>query len=231
MTEEDLRKALTRNSQDHRTWRCPDENLIAAYVDRGISGRAREQVEKHLAACNYCLGQAAELTRLLDSDPSSDIPPFLVARARELAPFKALRRKPVWRWGAIGATACIAILATLLVRQPGMPIAPPVESFRKAPERVDYPAMLLPRDGETLEAGSIAFRWTPVEGAMHYELRLLSADGDLIWQSRTDETDTRITKDVTLSPGQRYYVSVTASMPDGKSLKSSLIEFGVTRRR
>jgi len=227
MTQENLHKALAKRPQDRRTWRCPEEILIAAYADGGLSGRDRDRLERHLAGCSYCLGQVADLARLQDSEPPADVPPSVLARARELVLSKAPLWRPAWRWGAIGVTACIAVLATVSVQQPAMKFVAPVESVRKAPERAAFPALLAPREGATVARDAIEVRWTPVERAMFYDLHLLSADGDLIWEGRADGIQARLPASIRVSPGQKYYVSVAAWLPDGKSLKSSLVQFQI----
>jgi len=53
---------------------CLDDNVIAAYVDGRLSRAERDAAECHMAGCQRCLRQLADLSRLLeevaDSNPS-----------------------------------------------------------------------------------------------------------------------------------------------------------------
>lgn len=229
MTEQDLKNAFPKTLPDRRTWRCPDEMRLAAYVDHRLIGRDQARLERHLAGCGYCLGQVAALARLQDEPLPEDIPDSVIARARELAPGKAMARwKPTWGWGAVATTACLALVATFWVRQPQSGALLPQESMRKAPDRAGAPTLLFPREGTVVPRGVIEFRWSPVEHTLYYEVFVLSADGDLVWEDRADGTKVRLPGNTLLAAGQKYYVSVNASMRDGRSLKSPVVAFQVT---
>src|SRR6266849_2998520 len=105
MTEQDLKNAFPKTLPDRRTWRCPDEMRLAAYVDHRLIARDQARLQRHLAGCGYCLGQVVALARLQDAPLPADIPASVVARARELAAGKAaVHWKPAWSWGAVAAT-------------------------------------------------------------------------------------------------------------------------------
>jgi hypothetical protein len=171
----------------------------------------------------------AALARLQDAPLPADIPASVVARARELAPGKAAAP---WKpgWGAVAATTCLALVATFSVRQPQTGITTPQESLRKAPDRATAPTLLFPGEGAVVPRGVIEFRWSPVEHTLYYEVFVLSADGDLVWEDRADGTKARLPGNTRLAPGQKYYVSVGASLSDGRSLKSPVVGFQVTRQ-
>ena len=61
-----------------RTWRCPDETRLAAFVDQGLAPHERATVEAHAAGCDYCAGQIGALARLEKAEPPSVIPPPVV---------------------------------------------------------------------------------------------------------------------------------------------------------
>ena len=126
MNEQRLTRLLRSKVQapGRRGWRCPDETLLAAYVDRGLPGEARSRVESHLAGCDACLEQVAFLVR----PPSGEAPvaPGAVARARTLVASAPARWRPlVLRWGTAAAgVACVVLVAVLQFGQPGAPKAP-----------------------------------------------------------------------------------------------------------
>lgn len=229
MTEQDLKNALPKTLMDRRTWRCPDDARLSAYVDHRLTGRNQARLERHLAACGYCLGQVAALARLQDAPLPDDIPVSMIARARELAPGKAAAAwKPAFGWAAVAAITCLAVVATFSVKRPQTGIFPPQESLRKAPQHNTAPTLLFPREGAVVPRGGIEFHWSPVEHTLYYEVFVLSAEGDLVWQDRADGIRVRLPGNTRLSTGQKYYVSVCATLGDGRSLKSPAVGFEVT---
>ncbi|MFB3923164.1 MAG: anti-sigma factor [Terriglobia bacterium] len=253
MAEMDLKRWLRakRLSPAVRGWRCPDENDIAAYVDGKIPAPAREHMERHLAGCDYCLGQVAALLRLEDSPMPESVPPALLARARDFASAPASPSVwPIVRWGAVAAvTACIAVVTTLWYqrqdRDTFVPPVPAIQSPASQPPATSTPAplattprevrtvkpagpsftLLAPREGAAVPGGNLDFRWTPASGSLYYEVRVMTVEGDLVWEGRAEGNETRLPGTVQLVAGARYFVSVRALMPDGKALASPVVGF------
>lgn len=214
-----------------RTWRCPDEMLLAAFVEHRLAGPERARLEKHIAGCDYCLGQAGALERLQDAAPLDDVPPPMLAAARELAASSSRTARPAWYLGAAAATAtaCIVLAVTFGV---GPPQAGQVSHSRtvrsSAGRATDAPALLFPREGTIVPRSALEFRWNRVERALFYEVRVLTASGDLIWETRADQTEARVPPTVRLATGEQYYVSVSAGLPEGKTIKAPVVGFQVT---
>jgi tetratricopeptide (TPR) repeat protein/predicted Ser/Thr protein kinase len=49
---------------------CPDEDLISAYVGRGLDPAGRDAIEAHLDSCEACSLLVADLVRIYSDDPS-----------------------------------------------------------------------------------------------------------------------------------------------------------------
>jgi putative zinc finger protein len=215
-----------REIYDSPSWRCPDEMRLAAYAEGGLKPADRTRLEQHLAACDYCLGQVSALARLQDAKlPEADAD--LLHRARGI-----VRLKPgsqwlqAWRWAAAcAATACLAIVVTLWVRAPQSADRDTVRTGYVQPAALE---LLIPREGVALTRPAIEFRWTAVNRALFYEVRVLTADGDRVWQTRADGPEARPPGDVVFRAGQTYFVSVSAWLPEGKTVKSSIVGFRVT---
>jgi len=114
MDEKELTTLLRSQDfkQSSRTWRCPDENQLAAYVNG--QSLDRQKLERHLADCKHCLETASFL--LTQFDPDESVPAAVLARARWLGE----NVKPVkWNWGwvAAGATACLLIITSIILLQ------------------------------------------------------------------------------------------------------------------
>lgn len=234
-----------------RGWRCPDETQLAGYVDGRLPAADKNRLDGHLAECDYCLGQVAALFRLEGAAMPDSVPPALLARARDLVPAPAPpSARPVVRWGAIAAvTACIAVVTTVwihrqenetlapappAIQSPAIPApaspaaAPPATTPREV--RTVKPAgpslqLLAPREGLALPPEARDFRWTRVPASLYYEVRVMSADGDLVWEGRAEGNQARLPENVQLVSGTKYFVSVRAFLLDGKSLTSPVVRF------
>jgi hypothetical protein len=212
-------------SHDSPTRRCPDEIHLAALVDGGLQPGDRARLERHLADCAYCLGQLSALVRLQEADlPETDRD--LVRRARAIPPSQTR-----WQWmlalrwaSACGAIAC-ALVFTFWVRAPR---PAENEAVRTSHAQGSIPELILPREGAALKRGAVEFRWTPIEQALYYEVRVLTADGDLVWETRAESTEAHPPADLTFRSGQNYFVSVTAWLTEGKVAKSGVVGFQVT---
>jgi hypothetical protein len=110
MEEKELTTLLSSHDlkQSRRTWRCPDENQLAAYVNGQLPDR--QKLEKHLADCKPCLQTTAFL--LKEVDKSELVPAVFLARARSLAE-NARAVKWNWGWSVAAAAACLLIVASI----------------------------------------------------------------------------------------------------------------------
>jgi hypothetical protein len=204
-------------------WRCPDEMRLAAYLDGGLGADDRARLERHLADCDACLGQVSAVTRLRGAD-LAEVTPGLLARARGLVPAQSARPTQ-WRWVApLAATACAGILLTIWMKPHQVAIP---ASVRTSSVSATSPRLVMPLEGAVLPQGAIEFRWTPIDHALFYEIRVLSDDGGRAWEARADATTARPPADLRFRSGQKYYVSVNAWLPEGKTLRSPVVGFQV----
>jgi len=216
-----------RELYDSPTRRCPDEIRLAAFVDGGLEPRDRARVERHLIGCDHCLGQVSALVRLQDAD-LPEVDPELLRRARAIPPTRTRSHWiPAWGWAACGVTACLAISVTLWIRPP-QPAQK--DTVRTSYARGSALELVLPREGAVLKRNAIEFQWTTVDRALFYEVRVLTADGDLMWQTRAEGPQTRPPADAAFRTGEHYVVFVSAWLPEGKAEKSSAVGFRVADR-
>ena len=235
-----------------RGWFCPDDAELAAFIDGKLDGSAKEHTLRHLADCSHCLAQVAELTRLQTGEAPVEVPAHLLARGRGLVgTTQAGTRRPLVRWGAIAAAAaCMALIVATTYRQPlpppaVLPTQPPpprvrVEpvtptpnqpeaqrAVRNMPNRAVAPQLLYPREGAAVAPGGIEFRWQAVPGTLYYDVRLISEEGDVIWEARTEKSEASLPSDVDLTAGQGFYVRVQAWLAEGKTVTSRAVSFRV----
>jgi CHAT domain-containing protein len=91
--------------------RCPEPEVLAAYVDRGLGSAERARVDHHLASCPQCIALLAGVARtvadVLESTPHAE-------PAVELAPRAATRRTLVGVLAAAAAVITILSASSLL---------------------------------------------------------------------------------------------------------------------
>jgi len=79
--------------------------------------------------------------------------------------------------------------------------------------------------------GDGVFRWTAVSNSLYYQLRIVSDEGDLVWQGRVDGTHWVLPAGLSLAPGAEYFVRVDAYLTEAKALNSDYLLFRVGERR
>ena len=116
MNEENLRKLIESEggSEPKRTWRCPGENELAAYVEGHFAGIKRQRLEGHFANCDWCLGVLAFLGQSVEPPEPDSVPGHLLTRARMLGKAERFKRRG-WTWATATASACILIVAIFIV--------------------------------------------------------------------------------------------------------------------
>ncbi|MFN2530742.1 MAG: hypothetical protein ABR555_05560 [Pyrinomonadaceae bacterium] len=126
MDEKELITLLRSHGDKYgeRGWRCPDDNQLAGYLNGQF--RDRRKIEKHCADCQRCLETVAFLVQQFE--PAENVPTGAMNLVRSLA---EPRQSPSWnsRWAFAAASACVLIVAALLLWQlrSGNTPAPPAD--------------------------------------------------------------------------------------------------------
>jgi len=234
MTDDDLERLLSskESPRSHRAWRCLDEVTLAAFVDGTLPESARSRVQGHLADCGTCLQHVAAALRARETPPP-EVPARLLARAREFAKSPARGTLvSAWRWSMVSAAGGLMLVAAILVWQSRTAPAPgtsPAE-VRSVPGQLVAPEILSPVEGSIVGREQTELRWRGVAGAIYYEIQLVTAEGDVLWQERTEKTRARLPGTVPIAPGQEVYVWVRAHLLDGKTLKSDPVGFTLDKK-
>lgn len=87
------------------------------------------------------------------------------------------------------------------------------------------PKLISPRNGAVVRREDLEFRWKPVSDAIFYEVRVMSAEGDLIFVEQTEDTRLKLGSTERLLPGTKYFVVARAHLRQGKAAKSSVVSF------
>ena len=90
--------------------------------------------------------------------------------------------------------------------------------------------VVFPRDGATVQRSELDFRWQPVADTVFYSVTVVTAAGDLIQETKTEDTHLRIADNIQLVPGGKYFVSIRAHVREGKTVKSNIVSFRISDR-
>jgi hypothetical protein len=219
-----------------RTPFCPEDQQVAEYFDGVLPAYELGAFERHLADCSHCLARVGMLQRLEDERSPQRVPEDALASA------KALRYGLGRRWGinpawiAAAAVLVMAVAATKLlplmeIGQDALPrahLAEPGSELRQTrsfESPSSGPRFLAPADGSPYAPADHRFKWTAVPGSLYYQLRIVSEEGDLLWQGRISGTEWTIPEGVALVPGVDYFVRVDAYITDAKALQSDYLLF------
>ena len=252
MAEEDLRSMFNRGGRDlppGRKWSCPGEEMIAAYADGALRNIRKTWVEFHLAGCQRCRLLVAGVIKAR-REVDLPLPPEEV---RWNAIGAEGRRSPPrrWIWVPVGALAVLALLAvaTIFLRKPDLlivrspspsvplvakseptaPLRAPVRDIERTSRSTDLvPSVLLPQADSVIRRERLHFGWNAVPHSRYYEVRLVTSDGDLVWEGQTEKPELQPPSDLVVRDGS-YFVWITAYLADGRTAKSSPVKFGVKR--
>ena len=225
MNEDDLAQLLrTRKSGRSRPWwRCLDEATLAALADGTLSDNASVRARRHLADCDFCLEHVAAAVRSHEAT-LSEAPASLLAQARGLVRSQDAESPSRTRnWRTAAAAASLVLVASFLVWQSRTrELEPHSPEVRTAAGQLMSPELLFPQEGSIVE-----LRWREVPEALFYEVQLLTAEGDVLWQGRFEETHARLPEMASPGAGQEVFVWVRAHVLDGKTLTSAPVGFRI----
>jgi hypothetical protein len=238
----------TNHKQPKRGWNCPSASAVAAYVDCALGDTDRTRLQRHLAGCGYCRTLVVDIIKLQGAADLPEAPTALIERVRALGPSASERRS--WNWVAVttaGTLACAAIAMMILEKPqtlsiPGWP-APAVPVISKSepaaspgPSRSgpvrnlksleSVPTITFPPADKVIARKRLEFRWKEVPDSLYYEVRVLTSEGDLIWEGDSSKTDVKLPTDLPLAAG-KCFVLVSAVMKNGHLRESNPVAFQV----
>lgn len=203
---------------------CPDAAELAAFFDGKLEDPHSADLVAHAASCPECRAALGALGRLTTSEP-----PVVPAALLDAAAGRPSRP----RWGraaaVIAAAACLLFAVSIsrnAPEQPGtavstpaaIPSEPPDDVRAKAPGAA--PQLMAPKVGATLGTPT-RFEWTPVAGAVQYQLHVLTGEGDIVFDATT--TDTGIEYSGAAERPGPFYAWISAQLTDGRRVQSAVV--------
>jgi hypothetical protein len=79
-----LRYFLSRREQEPSRRNCPDEEILARYVDRLLEGDEATRLEAHLARCSLCLENVVAVYKSTDGAEGKKVPQVILDRVLSL---------------------------------------------------------------------------------------------------------------------------------------------------
>jgi len=235
-----------------RAWNCPKEEAIAAYVDGNVDATARSRVESHLADCAHCRGLVADVVKMKERELPA-VPLQLKQRAAGLTTPRTRRMQWIL-WPAVATGAACALIVTLLLRSPeqvnlpSIPLAattptviaksepapalrqPSGEVERKLTASGHLPMIIFPQKNNVVTPGQLEFNWKAIPQARYYEIRVVTADGDLVWSGQSENLNLKPPSNLQLKDGP-YFVWLSAYIEGGAVQKSAPVRFVVRASR
>ena len=206
-------------------YECIDPSLgeqMWRLADPECPAELQGQLQTHQAYCSHCRLQGAFEDKVVGGLGSkrlrlSKVPPRIISFP-----------EPAGAWGAgLGAVALAAGFALLM-------LLPPRTTLDGRIMRGDetQAAILRPVADEVTLGGHPRLRWTPLEGATRYEVRIEQVGGGYAFRTATTETELSVPEGMQLPVGERYRLVVEPvprhAAPEG-GLRSSFATGGIGR--
>jgi hypothetical protein len=203
---------------------CPDAAELSTFFEGRLADARRTDMVAHVADCGECRAALGALERLTASEP-----PVVSSALLDAAAGRPARA----RWGRVAAVmaaaACVLFAVSIsrnsseqpvpAVSTPGaIPSEPPDDVRAKTPGTA--PQLMAPKAGASLGTPT-RFEWTPVAGAVQYQLHVLTGDGEVVFDATTTETGIEF-----LGVGERpgpFYAWISAQLTDGRRVQSAVV--------
>jgi hypothetical protein len=185
--------------------RCPlagRDDLISRYAAGTLTSEESDRFEVHLIGCENC---------------QTDV--RLAAAVRGELRTRTQRRRLLGRSAAVMAAAAAAVVVIVLV--PRVSDDRATQIHRSDGASVE-PTPLSPT-GEV--ANALWLKWTRVPDATGYEVKVFTADGNVVWETRVKAESVAVRPRQPLRSGNSYFWIVAAELQDGSVARSAATRF------
>ncbi len=234
-----LKRTLPFENQADAT-ECYDEFEIVSFIESRSARKTNSKFYLHLTHCQSCMDMFLALENLLvelktegliptQTDIKEKVNRFItsiVQTAKNI--LKSIRDMlvlpvPVYRRVGIIIIIFSAIIFFLPEQNQNN-----IRFTTREPEQNRFEGsiqLLYPIDHISMNEGSPEFRWEEVTEATKYNILLLDANGDIIWEKQTSLSKFRLPREIKLLPSMMYFWQVEAFFEDGSSIVSGMSGF------
>jgi hypothetical protein len=186
---------------------CIAPERLAALASGALTGPERERVLAHVAECARCRADLNVL-RAVERAGAETV------AASDVVAIESRRRHP---WGRALAAAAVLLVASGLWSTLRDDERPADVARGESPVRVIGPA------GDATPATPL--RWHVVPGASRYEVSVLNAGGQAVFEATTTDTAVILPDTARLVPSTEYYWTVRAVFQDGSGREAPPTRF------
>lgn len=237
MDEYSLTQKLQRSAAGipPKTRFCPDEELLVRFFEGNLADDAHASLRRHVVDCRYCQAQLGNLSRSnsTDLDVDVEVPGPVLAEAKQLSAgvgTRPTRRAPAWAAAAVLVVALAITFGNKQQLERGSKTTPGPAPANEATRQLRTLGRNLelqvrnPLPGAAIPPDS-TLRWDDVPGNLHYDVLILSSNGDVLLTERLAGNQWPLDSASNLAAGNSYYFRVVAYLPDGRTLNSRHVEF------
>ena len=201
--------------------RCPTPEAILRSLRAKASRREREKITSHISRCSSC---AREVDFILKTFREENKLFRRLDAVMETAKPNVFFPRPTWKYATVLIPAILIISFTITF------LLQTLERSQLRGKSDSYIILEQPRNKLTPE--EINFQWSKIPTSEYYILEIFDKTLYPIWQSN------KIIKNKTSPPmelinrlcrGESYFWMVTAFLPDGTKIESSLADFTVKK--
>jgi hypothetical protein len=223
-TETRLRQSATGSRA--RTPDCPDEHLVAGFVEGRLGDEDQARIEGHVADCAACASLIGELSRLGRDTATEAASELALARARRLGAGRRSGWMSFMPNLAAAAVAVVCVSALIHFTR----VDSPTRTTRSSEVHGASLQVLSPAAGATLAPDALNVRWTGVPAARYYEVRIVTDAGEIVSEERVESNDWHPGQGVVLEPGADYFVRVEAHVAGARAIRSEHVPFRIVKR-
>jgi hypothetical protein len=191
---------------------CPDEFVIADFVEGRLTPQSRAPLVAHLLICARCRALVKAISDLA---------------AHEVMPVGQGHRRRL-RWTLPVGLAAAAVLMLLLLPRGHDDSTPGLRE--PALTSTIAPTPITPAPGASV-ARPDSLVWSSVPKAEKYRVRLYDSEGSVVWTLETHDTTAALPNSLRLQPRVEYFWRVEAQAEWMRWAASDLVSFRINPRR
>lgn len=204
-----------------------DEHAWEGLTTGEMPADKRRSAVDHVTRCSECAKIYRGLS-LLEKEAQEFDTAVPAGALTPPAPIESRRPLRPLLWAGLAAAAALVLLVALPVDSPkrGSDEATPDTVTLRGAGGADRPRLEAPKG--PVPAVPLTFSWHGTATNTHYQVQLLNADGELLWESDAiDGTSLALPPEIVISPGQYYWLVLGFDQADGQATASELESFRV----